>query len=337
MMDQFELAIEDWMVFLEANMGRSEETVIKYRHYLLRLREFLADKGMDHLTATQEGLDEFTGMHLMKRGLKSAGRKPVISAIKGFFKFLQRTNVRMDNPSLHVLTPKLPQHFPSIMQLSDAEKLLAQPDLTTFLGVRDAAIISIFIGCGFRMSGVKNLNESSLIFTQDEHRHEILIIRVEEKGKKVRMVPAPDEVRLMVRAYLGHPELQGIIRDLDDGDKVLFVSTLNRNIAPHLYYGERRRISNNAIDSMLKKYGKQAGIDHNVVHAHALRHLYGTELAEESVDLHTIMDLMGHADANTAKVYNHAAMRKLRRESAKGNPLSKITTPVTQLLKELNK
>ena len=88
---------------------------------------------------------------------------------------------------------------------------------------------------------------------------------------------------------------------------------------------------------MLKKYGKRAGIDPKVVHAHALRHLYGTELAEADVNILHMKALMGHVKTDTVDIYNHTALRKLRRESEKGNPLGKIDTPVTQLLRELNK
>jgi len=117
----------------------------------------------------------------------------------------------------------------------------------------------------------------------------------------------------------------------------LFVSTRNFNIPDYQYYGERRRISTKRIDDMLKMYGKRAGIDPKVVHAHALRHLYGTELVEADVNVLHMKALMGHAKADTLDIYNHTAMRKLKKESFRGNPLGKMVTPVTALLKELNK
>ena len=336
-MSAFDDMAERWLEFLSANMGRSDATVIKYRGYLIRLNDFLVTKGQDHLSCTQESLDEFTGMHLIKQGLRAPGRRPVICAVKGFFAWMIRCNARQDNPALNLLTPKVPTNLPDVMQLRDAEKLLSQPDLNTFLGVRDAAIIACFIGCGFRLSGVTGLNESSLIFTHDEHGHEILIIKVEEKGKKQRMVPAPDELRLLIRAYLGHPQLQEIVRELDDGDKVLFVSTQHYVVPDYLYFGEKRRISQKSVDDLLKKYGKRAGIDPKYLHAHSMRHLYGTELVEADVNVLHMKALMGHAKTDTLDIYNHTALRKLKNEAFKANPLGKMITPVTQLLKELNK
>lgn len=331
----FDDAVAMWLGFLENNKGRSPTTVVKYEGALNKLRGFLEPRGRDHLSVTMDDLDEFSGIWMIKRGMTSVGRKPVIAAVRGFFLFLVRNGVRADNPAMAIVSPKLPNGLPVFMPLADAEKLLKQPDLETFGGVRDAAMIATLIGCGFRVSGLVGLNESSLIFAPDEKGREMLVIRVVEKGKKERLVPAPEEVRLLIRAYLGHPYLQGIVRDLDDGDKVLFVSQKNTVVKSFQYYGEKRRITKQSIDSIIKKYGEAAGISSEKLHAHSLRHLYGTELAESDTNILHMKALLGHVSADTVDIYNHTAMRKLRKVSKNGNPLGKIRTPVSALIDKL--
>ena len=80
---------------------------------------------------------------------------------------------------------------------------------------------------------------------------------------------------------------------LPNGDKVLFVSTMNRTVTPDQYHGERRRLNRRAVLQMMKKYGKRAGIPEDQVHPHAMRHLFGTELAEDGVDIIARQRLLG--------------------------------------------
>ncbi|MBA1333255.1 recombinase XerD, partial [Candidatus Endoriftia persephone str. Guaymas] len=166
---------------------------------------------------------------------------------------------------------------------------------------------------------------------------ERLIIRVMEKGDHQRFVPAPHETRLLIRAYLGHEELARIDRMLPDGDQVLFVSTKDMKTPPHEYYGEARRISTRSVGEMVVKYGDQAGIPRDQCHPHALRHLYGTELTEDDVQLLKIQALMGHKDPKTTKDYVHVALRTLAKAVDQANPLSKMELPVTKLARHLSK
>ncbi len=220
------------------------------------------------------------------------------------------------------------------MTLESAQKLLMQPDLNTLIGVRDAAILALFIGTGIRLSGLLRLNESALQFYRDEKDKERLAVKVREKGKKERLVPVPDEARLLLRAYLGHPELEAIGRTLPDGDRILFVSTKNRGISEDKYH-EERRLSARSVQDMIEGYGKKAGIPRKQLHPHAARHLYGTELAEEKVDLLTRQALLGHADPKSTEIYTQLATRALTRAADKANPLSKIKTPATELAREM--
>src|SRR3546814_12410533 len=98
------------------------------------------------------------------------------------------------------------------MPLRDAEKILAEPDLDTLKGVRDLAILAVLVGCGPRVAGVVGINERDLIFTHNDAGIEELTIILREKGQHQRPVPAPDETRLELRAYLGHPALEHIDR-----------------------------------------------------------------------------------------------------------------------------
>jgi site-specific recombinase XerC len=90
-----------------------------------------------------------------------------------------------------------------------------------------------------------------------------------------------------------------------------------------------------AVTKLFAKYGKELDIPKEQMHPHALRHLFGAELAESDVDLLVRQMLMGHEDPKSTKIYTNLAVRKLARESDRANPLAKIKTPVSDLLKRL--
>jgi len=210
------------------------------------------------------------------------------------------------------------------------------PDLNTFLGLRDAAILATLIGTGVRVSGLCGMNENSLIWTIEEGRR-WLDIKVKEKGAKERIVPVPSETQVLIQAYLAHPELEQGDRTTRSGDRVLWISTRNRCVGVHDYRGEHRRLRPGAVSEVIKKYGKRAGVPPEHCHPHAFRHLFGTELAEADVDPWQRMALMGHADMKSTQVYTHLALRKLRQTSDQANPLRRMKSPVLDSAREIHR
>ena len=188
-----------------------------------------------------------------------------------------------------------------------------------------------------RVSGCTALNEGDLLFSANDSGFEELTLRLREKGKKERYVPAPDETRLLLRAYLGHPSLEDIDRTTANGDKVLFVNLNNNTVKGFDHRGERRRLNGEAVWKMLQRLGVRAKVDSRYLHPHALRHLYGAELIEGDTNILVAQKLMGHADSKTTEIYAHIAHRKLRKAAENANPFKRMKTPATGLAALLRK
>lgn len=328
--------IDRWLEKKRHNEGCSERTILLYQSALQRLRRYLEDKEETILTVTQDRLEDFTGRYLHQMGLRPRSRRVSIAALRGFFGWAFQKGLIAENPARGLPSPRIGQALPRPMAMNQAEKLLMQPGINTFIGLRDTAILAILIGTGCRLSGVTNLNERDLVWTRSESGTERLVIRFIEKGKKERLVPVPLEASLLIRAYLGHSALDQIERELPNGDRVLFVNTRNRYVRPHEHIGEARRIGHRQIDTLVRVYGQRAGIPAHLCHAHALRHLYGTELAEHDVDLLERQTLLGHAKPETTAVYTHLAMRKLLATVDKASPISRMpSSPAFALAEKL--
>lgn len=325
--------IEAFSNYLLHNRGRSQVTARKYCAYLERLQKSI-DKSI--LLATREEIDFFSGVQSHKAGLSPRSRRQMVAALRGFFAWAKKSSLVSYNPAVDLPYPRAGQKLPIPISLKHAERILMEPDLDTFIGVRDAAIIALLMGCGPRISGLCALNESDLAFDQIDGA-DWLVIRLCEKGKKERLVPVPHEARLLLLAYLGHPELAEIDRLLPNGDRVLFVGTRNRSIQPHEYFGEARRLHARSVNDMIERYAKRAGVPRVMAHPHAFRHLYGTELAEHGAENYQIQTLLGQVDERSSLIYVHLATRTLAKLVERANPLRSINTPASGLLQSMGR
>jgi site-specific recombinase XerD len=328
----FSARVTAFLEFKRHNKNRSLRTIEAYRLALGRMEEFYA--GRDPLEGTRDDLVLFTGIWLHRKGLGPAARRTYVMGVREFYKWLVANRHVKTNVAANIEYPRIPRALPEAMSLASAEKLMFAPDYNTFIGVRDSAMFALLLGCGLRVSGLVGLNESDVLHESIDGRPR-LVIRVREKGDRVRKVPVPQDADLMLRVYIDHAELKAIDRQLDDGDRVLFVSTKCPSCPAHEYRGARRRLNRRALARIFAHYGKDLDIPKEHLHPHAMRHLFGAELAESDVDLLVRQMLMGHSDPTSTKIYTDLAIRKLAREADRANPLAKIKTPVSDILKRL--
>lgn len=332
-----EQAIEAFLLHLEASRGRRPRTLEAYRLALLRLREFLGgEKRLWEAQAVE--LEAFSGIWLHKRGVVARSRKPYVSALKGFFAWAGGAGLCKAGAAAQLLHPKVGKPLPHSLSLASAEKLMWAPDLNTFTGVRDAAMLALLMGCGLRVSGLVGMDEGDLRNAQIEGQTR-LVARVVEKGQKERMLPVPREAEMLLRVYLDHEALKALDRNVLDAkgqpDKVLWVATVNSKVPAHERRGNHLRISRQAVWRMIQRYGEQVGVPAEERHPHAFRHLFGVELAEDEVDLVTRQDLLGHSDPKSTAIYSAMSMRRRTKVMDRSGPLSKVRTPVSEILKRM--
>lgn len=283
------------------------------------------------LDATRQDLYEFTGLHAHKQGLSPRSRRTLVAAVRGFYQWTVRDGELPNNPTDGLSYPKTGRRLPFVIPHAGVQKMLMKPDLDSLSGVRDAAMLALLIGCGLRVSGLVSLNQEDIEPVNDGAERDTCALRVNEKGKHQRLVPMPDDALLLLHAYLGHPDLPAVDRDLADGKHVLFVNLRNRSVPLHEHRGEARRLSTSAVRRMIVKYGQLAGIPRKYLHPHSLRHAYGTMLADAEIDLLTRQTLMGHKSAESTKLYDNLKMKSLRRAVDKADPFREIRSPVAGL------
>ena len=336
--EQVDPLVNEWLTFMEGSKGRAASTTEKYRGYLLSLQNFLhlQHDGRQLLQATPDLLEQFTGIWLHRQKVSPRSRHVVVAAVKGFYTWAKDKQHLPGNPAVELVYPKSGRKLPRQLGLSNAERLLMQPDIDEFSGLRDATMIALLMGCGMRVSGLVNLNQGDLFWYEYKGR-ERLAVRVTEKGGHERELPVPHEAMLLLQAYLGHDDMTDIDRVLPDGNQVLFVSIRNRNVPEHEYSGENRRLTQKSVWKMIQRYGEQAGLPAELCHPHTMRHMLGAEMMEEDANTLQIQAMLGHADPKTSEIYARVARGKLTEVLDRSNPLGKINTIVSPLVQEMKK
>lgn len=335
----YQVAVDRFLEYFQHGKGRSARSVEAYRLALTRLQEYMGEA--DPLQANADDLVMFAGKWLFDRHVGATARRPYVAAIRTFFKWASNAGgVVRRNPALSLEYPKKSKTVPLQLTLGNAEKILHMPDLDTFMGLRDSAIMHVLIGCGIRVTALTGINEGDFINDQISGQPRVLL-RVRTKGDQEEIKILPQQADLVVRMYLAHPQMQAIDRAIQggrfDGDKVVFIQTGSTKLPKDQFIGESRRMSRQAVYAMIKKYGKRAEIPENQLHPHAMRHLFGTELVEDDVNLARVQRAMGHSDPKSTAIYLHMAQAKMAKEIDRANPLAKISTPISQFLDRLNK
>jgi integrase/recombinase XerD len=324
--------IDAYMQHLQASRGRRPRTLEAYRLALVRLCHFMQGKPLAKATADE--LEAYTGLWLHKQGVVARSRKPYVSAVRGFFSWLAKKGHARANAAEGLQHPKTGKPLPRALSLANAERLMFAPDLSTFVGIRDASMMALLL-CGARVSGLVDLNEGDLRNAEISGQTR-LVIHLVEKGERERVLPLSREADMLLRVYLEHEQLKAMDRDVKGRggrpDRVLFVSTRNGTVPAHEHRGEATRLKRQSVWRILQGYGTKLGIEPEQLHPHAFRHLFGTELAEEDTNLLLQQDLMGHADPKSTQIYSAMTMRRKLKAIDTAAPLAKIKSPMSVVL-----
>lgn len=227
---------------------------------------------------------------LMKQGFKRATIRLRFAALRSFYKFLVLRKGLSRSPVAEVLLPKPERSLPVVLTVSQIDELLGMPlrgtvDKKTplWLPMRDAAILELFYSCGLRISELLALEVRHVDFIGES-------VKVKGKGSKERIVP------------VGGPALTAIQRYRQEAAVTsgpLFLST------------RRTRITQQAVDQLLKKYLKRSSIPF-AISPHKLRHSFATHLLDAGADLRSVQALLGHASLSTTQIYTHVTKERLK-------------------------
>lgn len=232
------------------------------------------------------------------------GIKRKYASLRAFYKYLFTEGLIENNVSLLVPLPKLHERAIIRLDVDEVARLLdiaesGQELPKTYKKYhnvtkkRDLAMLSLFLGTGIRISECVGLNIDDFDFEQNA-------FVVTRKGGKEVILYMSDEVADALKDYLKE-RLE--IETLPGHENAFFLSI------------QRRRITQRAVENMVKKYASIAAPLKKKISPHKLRSTFGTNLYRETGDIYLVADVLGHSDVNTTRKH-YAAMAEDHRRIA---------------------
>jgi integrase/recombinase XerD len=220
---------------------------------------------------------------LTKLGLSSRSSARYYSSLKGFFGYLIASSYIEANPMEKISAPKVSKGLPNVLNINEIEAILAQPDTSKKLGLRDKALLETFYACGLRVSELINLKISDLFLSEE-------MIRVFGKGSKERFVPIGSSAINWITEYLKNS--RPLLEKKAKSQHVLFLNSRGTKLSR---MGVWKIVDSNANLAGIKKE----------VHPHTFRHSFATHLLEGGADLRAVQEMLGHVDISTTQIYTH--------------------------------
>ncbi|MFD0724125.1 site-specific tyrosine recombinase XerD [Lysobacter brunescens] len=290
-------AIGDFIEAIWAEAGLAKQTQASYRRDLEGFARWRDGAGGGLAAADRAALFDYFAWRT-RQGYSPRSNARLLSTLRAFFALRLRRGQRADDPTALLDPPKLPRSLPKALGEREIEALLAAPDESTPLGLRDRAMLELMYAAGLRVSELVGLPATAVNLRQG-------VLRVTGKGGKDRLVPLGEEAQHWLQRYLAES------RPVLAGRRAPAALFLDAGAEPP---------SRQAFWSLVKRHAAAAGIDPARISPHGLRHSFATHLLNHGADLRALQMLLGHASLSTTQIYTLVAREQLKRLHAQHHP-----------------
>ena len=287
---------EKYLEYLEYQKNYSNHTIESYEKDIDEYLEYIKENNINLLKINYNDIKEYLKYLNNKKDINSTiSRK--ISALRGFYKFLQNNNKIENNPVALINLPKKEKKLPRFFFYNELEELFNTPKLNTPLGQRDRLILEMLYATGVRVSELVNIKIKDI--SSDN------TIKILGKGNKERIVRFGDYCSEILKMYLndGHYKLNG-------SSEYLF---LNNN---------GQKLTDRGVRYLLDKIISKTTIEKKIS-PHMIRHSFATHLLNEGCDILTVQELLGHESLTATSIYTHITNDRLKDVYFKTHPRAK--------------
>ena len=294
--------VDAFLEMMSAERGAARNTIEAYRRDLGDYAGYLAGKGKSPQSAQREDIVAYLGF-LDAQGLAASSAARRLSALRQFHKFLCADQIRPDDPTRIVASPRTRRPLPHVLSVAEVDNLLSTAEAEANADMspqkKEAALrlyvlLELLYATGMRVSELVSLRGDAVM-------RDASFLTITGKGNKERIVPLNDRARDAVRTWAAA---------LPPG--------------PWLFpaNGEDGYLSRQVFARDLKFLAGRAGIASARVAPHVLRHAFARHLLQGGADLRVVQTLLGHADISTTQIYTHVLDEKLRTLVETHHPLA---------------
>lgn len=296
MNERAEPLLERFLDHLWLEQGLRPNTLIAYRQDLSAYARWLCERDRDLARAGIDDIRDYLA-HRRQHGAHPRSGARLVSSLRRFYRYLVREKLITADPTAELTSPKLARPLPHTLTETHVERLLAGPDTTTVLGMRDRAMLETLYATGMRVSELVGLGAAGVDLNAG-------VVRVIGKGDKERLVPLGEEAVAWIARYANEAR-PVLLRGAASAS--LFVTARAAPMTRQMFW------------HLIKGYARKAGIEARLS-PHTLRHAFATHLLNHGADLRVVQMLLGHADLSTTQIYTHVARERLKALHARHHP-----------------
>lgn len=309
--DDCAIILSDFLDYLSVVKGKSPNTLKEYKLDLINFFKFVIKRKrlkISHHEMDLEALknislsDMYTYMNFVKNerlnGPSARSRKT--ASLRTFYNYLtNKIKVIDKNITLELESPKIPKRNPIYLNFHESKSLLSSINPENKFYLRDYCMIIIFLNCALRLSELCSININDIDWENNS-------LNIVGKGDKERIIYLNNAVLHAIKNYLNDRNSYKIH---NDHKEALFISS------------KGTRISNRAVQLIVKKYSKNANIDKSIT-PHKLRHTSATLMFKHGkIDIRTLQKVLGHENISTTQIYTHVDDEGIKK-AFESNPLN---------------
>jgi site-specific recombinase XerD len=220
-----------------------------------------------------------------KRGITARTRNLRLTAIHSFFRYVAfeaPAHAAQTQRVLAIPAKRFTRALVPFLSRPEVDALLAAPDLRTWAGRRDHALILLAVQTGLRLSELTSLVPGDLQLGSGAH------VRVIGKGRKERCTPLSKSTRAVLTSWTREPP-----------------KATGQPVFPNAQGG---RLSAHGVQYLLAKHVATAAttcpsLKRKRVSPHVLRHTTAMDLLQEGIDRSVIALWLGHESIETTQMY----------------------------------
>lgn len=281
--------LERYLSELRIEGGLAINTLESYRRDLFRLQRYLKQHQLSVGDSVSPHTIRSFLASLKQEALAASSIARLLSAMRGWYRFLVRENLMEVSPLRDMTMVRRPVRLPKTLTLQEVTALLELPARDRAEDQRDRVMLELLYAAGLRVSELVGLKLSQIDVN-------LGCVRVVGKGAKERVVPIGQTASKMLVDYLERVRptlLKG------RSTRVLFISRRGRGLTRQAFW------------KLLVQRARRAGIS-KPISPHMLRHSFATHLLEGGADLRVVQSMLGHADIATTQIYTHVEGSRLK-------------------------
>lgn len=288
--------VKEYTSFMTDIRHKSLNTVESYKRDVTQYISYLDGTGVTDISSTTKTTVLSYLLYLQKEGRASSTVSRTLASLRSYYLFMMQNGVVKSNPTSNLEAPHEEKKIPKILSGEEVELLLEQPKNCDNKGIRDKAMLELLYATGIRVSELINLDVSDVNVPMS-------FVRC-KGGKKERIIPMGHQAKDALENYINNVRKYMV---KDENETALFVNCSGA------------RLSRQGFWKLIKYYQHIAGIETDIT-PHTLRHSFAAHLLENGADLHSIQEMMGHADISSTQVYSRMMNSKIKDVYAKAHP-----------------